>query len=210
MSPELLAALDARIIPVATQHAIHTDRAAAFPEATLQALREADLLGLLTPIAHGGQGRTVAEAATVVERLARVCGSSAMVVCMHYCGAAGIAAHGSPELNRAVAEGRVLATLAFSEVGSRSHFWAPVSTATRVANGIRLDAQKSWVTSAGQAQAIVWSSKPVAAEGASTLWWVPGDSPGLSRPTAFDGLGLRGNDSAPLRAEGVVIPEAHR
>ncbi|HNC96620.1 MAG TPA: acyl-CoA dehydrogenase family protein, partial [Myxococcota bacterium] len=55
-----------------------------------------------------------------------------------------------------------------------------------------------------------WSSKPVAAEGPSTLWWVPGDSPGLSRPATFDGLGLRGNDSSPMRAEGVVISEANR
>ncbi len=210
MSPDLFAVLDAHIIPVAAHNATTIDRAAAFPDATVAALREADLLGLVTPLAHGGRGLGVAEAAEVVARLARVCGSSAMVACMHYCGAAVIAAHGSAELNRAVAEGRVLATLAFSEAGSRSHFWAPVGSATRVENGIRLDAQKSWITSASHAHAIVWSSKPLAAEGASTLWWVPGGAAGLHVPTPFDGLGLRGNDSAPMRAEGVVIPEANR
>src|SRR6185436_12459802 len=60
------------------------------------------------------------------------------------------------------------------------------------------------------ATAYVWSSRPVAAEGASTLWLVPRGSRGLSSPGAFDGLGLRGNDSTPVAADGVVVPEANR
>ena len=36
-----------------------------------------------------------------------------------------------------------------------------------------------------------------------TLWLVPGDAPGLSRPGGFDGLGLRGNGSTPVTADGV-------
>ena len=39
-----------------------------------------------------------------------------------------------------------------------------------------------------------------------TLWLVPADSPGLSAAGAFDGLGLRGNASAPLAADGVLVP----
>ena len=35
----------------------------------------------------------------------------------------------------ALASGERLGTLAFSETGSRSHFWAPVSQARRVESG---------------------------------------------------------------------------
>ena len=42
-----------------------------------------------------------------------------MVVCMHYAGAAVIEAHGPREVREAVAAGRHLTTLAFSEAGSR-------------------------------------------------------------------------------------------
>ncbi len=200
-----------QVVAVAAANAAATDADGAFPAATVDALRATGLLSLVTPAAHGGMGLGAAEAADVVERLARVCGSSAMVACMHFCGAAVIAAHGSAAANRSVAEGGELATLAFSEAGSRSHFWAPVSTATAGDGGtIRLDAQKSWVTSARQATAIVWSSKPLAAEGASTIWLVRGESAGLSVPAPFNGLGLRGNDSAPVTAAGVVVSEADR
>ena len=73
---------------------------------------------------------------------------------------------------------------------------------------MRLDAQKSWVTSAGRAASYVWSSRPLAAEGPMTLWLVPGDAPGLSQPGGFDGLGLRGNGSTPVTADGVLVPES--
>ena len=82
-----------------------------------------------------------------------------------------------------------------------------MSTATRTDGGIRLDARKSWITAAGEADSYVWSSRPVAAEGPMSLWLVPADAPGLSSPGAFDGLGLRGNRSAPIEASGVVVPE---
>jgi isovaleryl-CoA dehydrogenase len=90
-------------------------------------------------------------------------------------------------------------------VGSRSHFWAPVGTATKVDGSVRLDSRKSWVTSAGETDSYVWSSRPVAGDNPMTLWLVPADTSGLSKPGAFDGLGLRGNHSAPIEASGVTI-----
>ncbi|HET7720883.1 MAG TPA: acyl-CoA dehydrogenase, partial [Acidimicrobiales bacterium] len=114
---------------------------------------------------------------------------------------------GPTDVRERIAAGDYVTTLAFSEVGSRSMFWAPMSTATPAPGGnVLLDAQKSWVTSAGQADGYVWSSKPVAAEGASTLWLVPKDTSGLKVGAPFDGLGLRGNCSSPMSAAGVELP----
>lgn len=186
------------------------DGDAAFPRAALDALGAAGLLGLLTPTDHGGMGLGYDAAARVVHRLAKECGTTAMVVCMHYCGAAVLAKHGDAAVNRDVAAGRHLSTLAFSEAGSRSHFWAPTSTARADGDQVVLDAQKSWITSARAATAFVWSSRPVSAEGASTLWLVPGNTAGLDRAAPFDGLGLRGNESAPVTAVDVRVPAANR
>ena len=63
-----------------------------------------------------------------------------------------------------IAAGRHLSTLAFSEAGSRSHFWAPVSRAKRNAAGVHVTAKKSFVTSAGHAHSYVVSA--LAPEGA--------------------------------------------
>jgi alkylation response protein AidB-like acyl-CoA dehydrogenase len=128
-----------------------------------------------------------------------------MVVCMHYCGSAVLAKLGSAQVNRDIAAGRHISTLAFSEAGSRSHFWAPVGTARLDGDSVVLDAKKSWITSARHATAYVWSSKPVEGTGASTLWLVPGGAPGISFPAPYNGLGLRGNDSAPVGATGVRV-----
>jgi alkylation response protein AidB-like acyl-CoA dehydrogenase len=146
----------------------------------------------------------------VVERLARECASTAMVLCMHYSGALVLEKHGPEAVRRDVAAGRHLSTLAFSEAGSRSQFWAPTSTATKNGSSVRLDAKKSWVTSAGHAAAYVWSSRPVAAAGASTIWLVPAKTQGVRLDGAFDGLGLRGNDSRPVAAEAALVPESAR
>jgi alkylation response protein AidB-like acyl-CoA dehydrogenase len=129
---------------------------------------------------------------------------------MHYCGAAVLEKAGSESVRRQAASGEALMTLAFSEAGSRSHFWAPVSRADEQADGVHLHARKSWVTSAREATYYVWSSKPTAADGLSSLWLVPRAARGLETAAGFDGLGLRGNDSTAVIATDVVIAKEAR
>lgn len=183
------------------------DRTGGYPRDSVQALGEAGLLGILSAPEVGGTGEPLAAAAHVIEQLAGRCGSTAMVVLMHYAAVGIIEAHGPRDVRRAIARGEHVSSLAFSEAGSRSHFWAPESTATAGdGDTVTLDARKSWVTSAGQADSYVWSSLPVNGKGAMTLWLVPSDAAGLSVTGKFDGLGLRGNASNPVSANGVVVP----
>jgi alkylation response protein AidB-like acyl-CoA dehydrogenase len=201
-----LRAVDEIVAETVAPAAAEVDRAGAFPRAALDAFGRAGLLGLVSSREVGGLGESHRAAAQVVERVASACASTAMVLCMHYSGASVVEAHGPREVREAIARGEHVTTLAFSEKGSRSHFWAPVSTAAPADGGVRLDAEKSWVTSAGEADSYVWSSRPLEAEGQSTVWLVPSDAKGLSVPVPFDGLGLRGNSSSPVKAEGVVVP----
>lgn len=210
LEPEIQDRVEAIATGVAAAEADDVDRRGAFPKATMDALAAAGLYGLISAREVGGLGGGPGAAAAAVARMARVCGSTGMVLAMHYAGAAVIEKLGPQGVRRDIAKGKHLSTLAFSEAGSRSHFWAPTSTAKQNGGGIVLDAEKSWVTSAGAATAYVWSSKPVTAEGASTLWLVPAQTPGLKMPRPFDGLGLRGNDSRPVSASQAVIPESQR
>ena len=185
------------------------DRDGAFPERGIQALGAAGLLGAVSAPEVGGLGLGFRGAATIVGRLAQDCGSTAMVACMHFSGAAVLEAFGSREVRQAAASGAHLSTLAFSESGSRSHFWAPVSSATRDNGHVTLNARKSWVTSASRATAYVWSSQPITpGTGFSTLWLVPAKTTGIQVQGSFDGLGLRGNDSSPVSADDVQLPES--
>jgi alkylation response protein AidB-like acyl-CoA dehydrogenase len=85
-----------------------------------------------------------------------------------------------------------------------------MSTAVADGSTVRLDAAKSWVTSSGHADTYVWSSRPLAADGPMTLWLVPSDADGLRIGAEFDGVGLRGNESRPITADGVRVPQDAR
>ncbi|MET8811325.1 acyl-CoA dehydrogenase family protein [Streptomyces sp. NPDC004549] len=183
------------------------DRAGRFPGEGIRALGEAGLLGLLSSRESGGAGAGLREAAQVIERLAGACGSTAMVLLMHYAAVTVLDRYAPDDVRREIAAGNHLSSLAFSERGSRSHFWAPVGTATPDgADTVLLDAQKSWITSAGEADSYVWSSKPLEADGVMSLWLVPSDSTGLDVRGTYDGFGLRGNASSPVSAKSVAVP----
>lgn len=208
IAPTYEAALAQVIADVIAPAAAEVDATARFPRAGITALAAAGLLGLISAPEVGGAGQRLRAATQVVEQVAAACGSTAMILCMHYAATAVIEAHGPRAIRQAIAAGRHLSTLAFSEAGSRSMFWAPTSTATPAGDSVQLDARKSWVTAAGEADSYVWSSKPLAGAGASTLWLVPASAAGLHIPAPFNGLGLRGNSSSPITAEGAVVPHS--
>ena len=179
------------------------DVAGRFSSEAVQALGESGLLGLLLPADVGGAGLGPRAFAGVTATIAEADASVAMVYVMHICGTAAISAARSDALTPILEEigaGRHLSTLAFSEAGSRSHFWAPISRAQRNGNGVHISAKKSWVTSAGHAQSYVVSA--LAPEGTgptdSTLYLLSAETNGLSVAGPWDGLGLRANASAPI------------
>lgn len=204
--PAYLEKLEKVINEVIAPSAIAVDEKGIFPRAGIESLGKAGLLGLISAKEVGGMGEGHRAATLVIERLARECASTAMIVCMHYVGTVVIESMNGPrDVREAIAVGQHLTTLAFSEAGSRSHFWAPVSTAIRSNGSVQLDAKKSWATGAGQVDSYVWSSLPLNAEGASTIWLVPAQTSGLKIPAPFNGLGLRGNYSSPVTAENVMV-----
>jgi alkylation response protein AidB-like acyl-CoA dehydrogenase len=196
------------LAPAARQN----DKEGRFSTEAVEALGRAGFLGLTLSTEFGGAGLGPRTFAAVTTTLAEADASVAMVYLMHICAAATIAAArpgaALAQMLKEIATGRHLCTLAFSESGSRSHFWAPVSRARRNGTGVLLTAKKSWVTSAGCAQSYVVSS--LAPEGTgptdSTLYLVPAGLRGLSVEGAWDGLGLRANASAPMLLDDCEVP----
>jgi alkylation response protein AidB-like acyl-CoA dehydrogenase len=203
---------DGVLSPAARQN----DKEGRFSVEAVAAFGPAGLLGLMLPEEVGGSALGPRTFAAVVATLAEADASVAMVYLMHICAGATIAAARTgatvmPTLED-IAAGRHLSTLAFSEAGSRSHFWAPLSRARRNGAGVYLTARKSFVTSAGHAQSYVVSS--LAPEGKeptdSTLYLVAAGAPGLSIAGAWDGLGMRANASAPMSLEECAVPAAQQ
>ncbi|MCJ0873856.1 acyl-CoA dehydrogenase family protein [Streptomyces sp. AP-93] len=193
------------VLATAAEHAPAVDADGRFPTEAVSALIGSGLMGLTLPEQEGGLGGGPQEFARATAALAGACGSTAMVYLMHVSAAMTVMSappRALPSVLRGLAGGQTLATLAFSEPGSRSHFWAPISQAKR--NGgpdARFTADKSWVTSAGHAQLYVTSVQSADEPGTVDLYAIEADRPGVSVTGSFRGLGLRGNASAPMRFE---------
>lgn len=199
------------VLATAADHAAEVDAEARFPDEAVKALRESGLLGLTLSPDVGGLGGGPQELVEVAGGLAGVCGSTAMIYLMHVSAAMPLAAApppGLPDCLGDMASGRALGSLAFSEAGSRSHFWAPVSQAEASAAGVRLNAKKSWVTSAGYADVYVASTQGLGA-GTVDLYAVPADTPGVEIVGGWAGMGYRGNASNPMLFA-ADIPDGYR
>lgn len=206
---DVISRLD-EVLPLAAADADATDRESQFPQRAMTALGESGLLGLTLPREVGGLGAGPVEFVDVTARLAAACGSSAMVYLMHVAAANVVAAappSGLPEATARLASGEWLGTLAFSEKGSRSHFWASTSPAVQESDGsVRIKAAKGWVTSAGLAQLYVLSCLAPDDQSPTdtNLYAIPAGHDGWTVSAPWDGLGLRGNASSPMDLDALV------
>ena len=183
-------------------NADRADAEASYPRASMAALGRAGLLGLTVGREHGGLGQGPRVLCAVLDEVAQRCASTAMCFNMHLAAIAAYRGAPRPPVDelRAAARGEHIATLAFSEFASRSHFWALGSRERLIDGEVVLNARKSFVTSAGEADGYVVSTRASAGENAtdSTLYLVLRGDDGLSTAGARDALGRRGNASAPM------------
>jgi alkylation response protein AidB-like acyl-CoA dehydrogenase len=196
---------------VLAPNAAEVDLQARFPKAGMEALAAAGLYGLCLPREAGGKGEGMRAFAGVVEELAGACGSTAMIYVMHVSATQAIAAASHlanrDSILKDIAAGRQLTTLAFSEAGSRSQFWAPISKLEERDGHYVTSAAKSWVTAAHHADSYVSTAQMPNAVSPlqSTVYLVPAKATGVRVTAAFNGLGLRGNDSAPVSLDQITV-----
>jgi alkylation response protein AidB-like acyl-CoA dehydrogenase len=202
-----------RVVRIADQvvakDAHAADQEGRFPRASLDALAAEGLFGLTVPTTYGGMGESLRTACAVLDEIAQRCPSTAMVYKMHLAGVTTYVAAGErmAHILRTVAEGKHLTTLAWSETGSRSQFWAPVSRPSRNGTGLLLHADKSFVTSAGEADGYVVSTQWIdgASPMESMLYLVLADDEGIEVGEPWNGIGMRGNASSPMKFEGTKV-----
>lgn len=192
-------------------HAERVDAEGMFPRNAIEALAREGFLGLTVAPEFGGMSQGLRVMCAVLDEVSQACASTGMVYLMHLCGIACYVsqAERTGDYLKAAARGEHLSTLAWSESGSRSHFWAPISRAMADNGSVRVSARKSFVTSAGYADGYVVSTQWIQAQSPTDtmLYLVLKDDPGLSVDGAWQALGMRGNASAPMKLEEVTLDE---
>ena len=198
------------------ENAIESDRKLLFPRRNFEALAELGLLGLTVPKSMNGLGQDHVGAAMVVETVARYgCPSTAMCYTMHLTAvAAAMLRHrGNDHVNAVMSrldrECQV-GTLSYSDPETGGHLWYPISSsAERVEGGWKVNKNSSWTTSGGFADwYVIQTTSPEFDGNYSNLscFLLMGDEVEAD-PASWDGLGLRGNQSGPIRIHDQIIPE---
>lgn len=194
----------------AAPHAADVDANSRFPKEAMQALAENGFYGLTISKEFGGLGGDLRLSIAVIDAISQRCSSTGMVYLMHLAGISAYNAHpeSTADYLKAAAQGKHLTTLAWSEKGSRSHFWAPVSRVAVEGDELVLNAEKSWVTSAGIADGYVVTTGGDP-EGID-LVVIENQDAGLTVAGPWNALGMRGNASSPMTLSNLRIPTSRR
>jgi alkylation response protein AidB-like acyl-CoA dehydrogenase len=201
---------------VFARHAAEVDREGRFPRESIEALRAARLLNATVPLHAGGPGANITATVAMIEEAAKGCSSTAMVMAMHYSLLpllfAKASATQTEKLLGGVLRGDTLLAIAGSEAGAGTRIWHLDGHAAEDGDSYRLTAMKSFVTASGHADFLVVPVRKSATASPDqlSLFWVPAATAGVERLGVWDAMGLRGNDSRPIRLTGAAVPRFHR
>ena len=190
----------------------HWDETEEFPQASWDALRQAELFGVTIGEKWGGAGMGDVEAAIVLEELGRACVSSAILAQLIFNGPPRAIEHLGSDAMRdrwlpvaASGEGLFCIGISESEAGSAvNHMRARL---TPDGDGFRLNAYKNYVTGGHKAVAcLVWCRFP-GSEGTNGIGSVLVDlsRDGVSIAGTHEKMGLRGTSEAELAFDDVRI-----
>lgn len=189
------------------------DQSASWPSHSMQALADAELLGLHIPKRFGGHEQGLLALAVMGETIGKGCASSALCYCMHCVGSAVIAAKATAYHEEhylaPIAENKHITTLALSEAGSGVHFYLPQTQLQLDDSSYMINGTKQFVTNGGYANSYVIStqaSTPDAEAGDFSCLVLDGDRSGMTWLNAWSGFGMRGNSSRALQMENVKVP----
>lgn len=204
----LLAAVRRIATEVAVAHAADVDSKARFPTETVAALRDAGLLSAAVPRELGGAGCSMVELAQLCSTLAQACGSSGMVLAMHYSQLGCIARHGLEStffrayLRDLVQHQYLLASMT-SEVGTYGDTRSSVC-AVESSNGrfvLNKDATTGSYCQHADAILVTCRRDKEAAASDQVLVLVRREDYTLKQTTSWDTLGMRGTCSPGFRLE---------
>ncbi|MHB1526325.1 MAG: acyl-CoA dehydrogenase family protein [Candidatus Dormibacteria bacterium] len=197
-----------RIAPRAAE----IDRSGEYPWDVVQLFREQDVFAIAFPPAYGGLSGSALTLSLVIEEIATVCATSALLLAVQALGGYPILIGGSEQQKRTylpeLAAGRQIAAYALSEPDAGSDAGAMRTRARRDGEDYLLDGTKMWITNGGVADLIVVfaSTDPGAGTRGISAFLVDGDSPGLERREIHGKLGIRGSNTAELIFTNCRVP----
>lgn len=195
--------------------AAEIDATGEFPRDTVELFAEQGLLAPLLPETYGGIGLGYRTFARIIEEIAKVCASSALLLIAQADGMLPILFGGSEEQKRhflpGLAEGR-LSAIAITEPGAGSDILAMSSHAELSDGTYHINGQKCFITNGSVADLIcvyAYTNRARKARGL-TGFIVERGTPGLGYGKNENKMGMRGSINSTLFFDQMPVPAANR
>ena len=205
---ELLTRVKAIAKDVAAPNAPDVDDAARFPTEVVSALKRGGVLSAPIPVAYGGIGCSLRQLAQLCSTLSGACGSSGMVLAMHFIQVGCIARHGGDSvlfqdyLREIVREQPLLASMT-SEVGTFGETRTSICAVERQGERFSLNKDATTGSYCAHADAILVTCRrdADAPKSDQVLVLVRKGDCTLKQTTTWDTMGMRGTCSPGFRLE---------
>ena len=185
-----------------------------FPEETVRKMAKLGMMGIYFPKEYGGAGADTLAYAMCVEELAKVCGTTAVIVSAHtsLC-CAPIYENGTEEQKRKylpkLCSGEKIGAFGLTEPNAGTDASGQQTTAVLEGDHYVLNGSKIFITNAGYANVfIVFAmTDPKAGNHGISAFIVERDFPGFSIGKHEKKMGIRGSSTCELIMEDCIVPK---
>lgn len=192
-----------------------SDTSASWVKDSMQALKQEGLTALVVPQDCGGMGKGLFALARICETLGKAYSSVGLCFGMHCVGTAVIAAKATSfqkqKYLELIAQGEHITTLALSEAGTGAHFYIPQTSLLPISEtSFLVNGNKTFVTNGSHADSYVISTMAAAHDANPDQFScvvLDAATQGIQWGPEWDGLGMRGNSSRPMKLTNVTISD---
>jgi alkylation response protein AidB-like acyl-CoA dehydrogenase len=198
-------------------HVMEWDESQEFPRQVFKELGKLGMLGVVVPEEYGGSGLSYIEYVTIIQEIAKVCGSIGLSLAAHNSLCTGhILAFGNDEQKRkylpALAGGQSLGAWGLTEANTGSDAANMRCTAVQDGNEWVLNGTKNWITHgrSGDIAVVVTRTGEPRTKDNATAFIVERGTKGFSGGKKENKLGMRASETAEMIFDNCRVPDANR
>jgi alkylation response protein AidB-like acyl-CoA dehydrogenase len=198
-------------------HVMEWDEKQEFPRELFTRLGELGMMGVLVPEEYGGSGLSYIEYVTIIQEIARVCGSIGLSLAAHNSLCTGhILAFANEEQKKKylpkLASGEALGAWGLTEAGTGSDAGNMRCAAVKDGNDWVINGTKCWITHgrSGDIAVVIARTGEPRAKNNATAFVVERGTKGFSGGKKENKLGMRASETAEMIFDNCRIPDANR
>jgi alkylation response protein AidB-like acyl-CoA dehydrogenase len=198
-------------------HVMEWDESQAFPVPVFKEMGKLGLMGVLVPEEYGGAGLSYFEYKSIIEEIAKVCGSIGLSLAAHNSLCTGhILYFGSEEQKKKylpkLASAEWIGAWGLTEPNSGSDAGNMKCTAVKEGNDWVINGTKNWIThgNSGDIAVVICRTAEPRAKNNATAFVVERGTPGFSGGKKENKLGMRASETTEMIFDNCRIPDANR